>query len=65
MVHTIKEGFAFVAPFGGGKDVFLHKSELAPGDFARLTNETILTFRTLETDKGIQATDVEFVTAPA
>jgi cold shock CspA family protein len=63
-VHSVKsdKGYAFVKPFGGGKDVFVHAKALPGGDFERLMADSVVTFRTKETDKGFQATDVEFVT---
>jgi len=58
------KGFAFVTRYGGGQDVFLHATAMAPGAFEKLRVGTVLTYRVKETGRRPQATDADFVSGP-
>jgi CspA family cold shock protein len=51
------KGYGFIAPSDGGEDVFLHANELVDRG-ARLTADTRVEFRVMESDRGFKAYDV-------
>ncbi len=62
MNGTIKRltdrGFGFIAPAGGGNDVFFHSSELKGVEFNELREGDAVTFEIVESEKGPKATGV-------
>lgn len=65
MVGTIKKlvsdrKFGFIsAPDMGGKDVFFHKDKLVGVDFDELREGDSVSFDTENSDKGVNATNVQ------
>jgi CspA family cold shock protein len=58
-----QKGFGFIAPDGGGKDVFCHYSAIVsenPGR-RRLNDNERVTFEIIEGEKGPQADNVRVV----
>lgn len=51
------KAFGFISPDGGGKDVFVHKSELAPG--VSITEGSKVRFDTKSDPRGTKAVSVE------
>ncbi len=51
------KAFGFIAPDGGGKDIFVHKTGLGRG--VVLTEGQKVSFRTESDQKGVKAVDVE------
>lgn len=51
------KGFGFIAPDGGGKDIFVHKTGLGRG--VTLTEGVKVRFSTESDQKGLKAVDVE------
>lgn len=54
------KGFGFIAPDGGGKDVFVHFSGIRGPERQRKTlqQDDLVTYRTEPTERGPQAVDV-------
>lgn len=57
-------GYGFIAPDGGGEDVFVHANELLE-DKALFTPGTAVTFEVTEGDRGLKAFAVQTVERPA
>jgi CspA family cold shock protein len=55
------KGYGFIAPDGGGKDVFVHFSQIAGEGFKTLTEGAKVEFETREGAKGPEATNVQIV----
>jgi len=56
------KGFGFIQAddqLNGGKDVFVHYSEIAKDGFRSLTSGQVVEFELMETPKGLQARKVE------
>lgn len=51
------KGFGFIAPDGGGKDVFVHKTGLGRG--VVLSEGSKVSFSTESDQKGVKAVNVE------
>jgi CspA family cold shock protein len=58
------KGFGFIAPDGGGQDVFVHVRALADG-LTWLTEGDRVTYEVVQGDKGPQARDVQLVRSAA
>jgi cold shock protein len=55
------KGYGFIAPEGGGKDVFVHFSQIAGEGFKTLTEGAKVEFETREGAKGPEATNVQII----
>jgi len=52
------KGYGFIAPDEGGKDVFVHHSNIVSEGFRSLAEGAKVEFETREGQKGPEATDV-------
>jgi CspA family cold shock protein len=52
------KGFGFIAPASGGRDVFVHRSEIQDYDFNGLEDNLAVEFEVSEGQKGLHATSV-------
>ena len=57
------KGYGFITPEGGGKDLFVHHSNIAGSGFKSLAEGAQVVFEQREGSKGMEAYDVS--TAPA
>jgi cold shock protein len=55
------KGYGFIQPEDGGKDVFVHFSQIAGEGFKTLTEGAKVEFETREGQKGPEATNVTIV----
>jgi len=55
------KGYGFIAPDGGGKDVFVHYSGIVGNGFRTLTEGAKVEFEVREGTKGPEATNVSIV----
>jgi len=56
-----EKGFGFITPEGGGKDVFVHFSNISGSGFRSLDEGAAVEFDTREGRKGLEAFDVKVV----
>jgi CspA family cold shock protein len=52
------KGFGFIAPDGGGKDLFAHFKEIQGGGFKTLTENQRVQFEVTQGQKGPQASNI-------
>jgi len=52
------KGFGFIAPDGGGKDLFAHHSEIKAEGFRKLTEAQRVEYEVVEGKKGPQASNI-------
>jgi CspA family cold shock protein len=52
------KGYGFITPDGGGKDVFVHHSNIVADGFRTLAEGAKVQFEVREGQKGPEATDV-------
>jgi len=57
------KGFGFITPDEGGKDVFVHHSDIAGGGYKSLAEGARVVFEQREGTKGVEAYDVAPVAA--
>ena len=57
------KGYGFIQPEDGGKDVFVHFSQIAGEGFKTLTEGAKVEFETREGQKGPEATNVQIVSS--
>ena len=55
------KGYGFIEPEGGGKDVFVHFSQIAGEGFKTLRDGAKVEFETREGAKGPEATNVTII----
>ena len=55
------KGFGFICPDEGGKDLFVHYSEIQGNGFRTLDENNRVEFQVEQTDRGPQATSVTTV----
>ena len=55
------KGYGFIAPENGGKDVFVHFSNITGEGFKSLTEGARVEFETREGQKGPEAFDVHLI----
>ena len=55
------KGYGFIQPAEGGKDLFVHHSQIAGEGFKTLTEGAKVEFDTREGNKGPEATNVQIV----
>jgi cold shock protein len=55
------KGYGFIQPEDGGKDVFVHFSQISGEGFKTLTEGAKVEFETREGQKGPEATNVQIV----
>ena len=55
------KGYGFIAPEGGGKDLFVHHSNIAGEGFKSLTEGARVEYEQREGEKGPEATNVTAV----
>ena len=65
IVRKRSEGYGFIKPEGGDKDVFFHASSVAEGTFDDLTEGDTVDFDLEEGPKGPAAANVRKSDAPA
>jgi cold shock protein len=52
------KGYGFITPSDGGKDLFIHHSNIVGNGFKSLTEGTKVVFEQREGTKGVEAYDV-------
>jgi len=58
---SAEKGFGFITPDGGGKDLFVHFSEIQSSGYRSLDEGQRVTYEAGESPKGPQATNVQIV----
>ena len=56
-----EKGFGFITPDGGGKDVFVHHSEIRAEGFKSLNEGDRVQFEVVDSPKGPRAANVSVV----
>ena len=55
------KGFGFITPADGGKDIFVHKSEIEGAGYSALQDGDRVEFEVAQGDKGPKATNVRVI----
>ena len=58
-IKVLKNGFGFITPDDGGKDVFFHMTGLVGVDFNALQVGQAVTYEMAQSDKGPKAENVK------
>lgn len=58
-IKVLKNGFGFVTPDDGGKDLFFHMTGLVGVDFNTLQVGQMVTYDVAQSDKGPKAENVK------
>ena len=58
-----QKGYGFITPDDGGKDLFVHHSNIVGGGYKSLAEGAKVTFEQREGTKGVEAYDVSVVSA--
>ena len=58
---NVDKGFGFIAPDGGGKDVFVHHSALSGSGLPSLADNQRVEFEMTAGDKGPQAANLRLI----
>lgn len=58
---SAEKGFGFITPDGGGKDLFVHFSEIQSSGYRSLDEGQRVSFEAGESPKGPQATNVSVI----
>lgn len=58
---SAEKGYGFIAPDGGGKDIFVHHTAIKMSGFKTLNEEDRVSFEQVKGSKGPQAEDVSVV----
>ncbi len=53
------KGFGFIAPEGGGEDLFVHHSQIQVSGYRELTEGQRVEFEVTQGQKGLQASSVK------
>ncbi len=53
-----KKGYGFITPSDGGKDVFVHYSNISGNGYKNLEDGDAVEFSTERTDRGVNAVNV-------
>jgi len=53
------KGFGFIAPEGGGEDLFVHQSQIQVSGYRELTEGQRVEFEITQGQKGLQASSVK------
>ena len=56
---SAEKGYGFIVPLAGGKDIFVHQSELVMDGYRSIDPNTEVEFETQQTPKGIRAVRVQ------
>jgi CspA family cold shock protein len=56
-----EKGYGFITPDDGGKDLFVHHSEIAGGGFKSLVEGAKVSYETQEGPKGPNAANVQTI----
>ncbi len=56
-----EKGYGFISPDGGGKDLFVHHSNIAGTGFKSLEEGARVEFETRQGQKGPEATNVSMI----
>ena len=60
-----QKGYGFITPDGGGKDLFVHYSEIQSEGFKSLQEGQAVDYETVDSEKGPKATKVRPAASPA
>lgn len=62
VIKNLKEGYGFIDPENGGKNIFFHSSKLKGVGFSELQIGDRVSYSTYNTDRGINAENIEKLT---
>lgn len=55
------KGYGFIAPDGGGEDIFFHYTQVEGGKSDSLRNDQKVSFNVVQGPKGLQANDIKIL----
>ena len=53
-----KKGYGFITPVGGGKDIFVHRSNIVMEGYRTLTEADVVEYESENSEKGPKAVNV-------